>query len=366
MASEDWAKKFTENEVFLNEIGILADLKDAGKPEKCLWAMTHLLNLLECEFWYFPALEGDDVVSGSPKLRCGLLEKISTLLSTHPDKLSTIESLACWVWEKRFLKTEYSINLGGKLAIDIFQRIVDSNYYRVAVYSGHDYTLLSLLAAMGITDTLEEHFGFGCFLLFEVWQGVPPPLGSQSQSESASVSESVNHGSSDTYVRIILNANPFHLPRKHDLSVHNGTVSSDDLSFANVLETHFLDPSAAHTGTGISSSGHASAGAGARVLAILSIDDIKQRLDIIRSYLELLPAPGGFGPRDLEKESLKAREKDDKDKAKKLKRAKSGAGLGVGLEGSNSPSRQTQRNSDIDSVLGFAPLTCHSSDLMDL
>ena len=46
--------------------------------------------------------------------------------------------------------------------------------YNINIYSAHDYSILSVLGSLGILPALKEATQFGCFLIFELWDGTPP------------------------------------------------------------------------------------------------------------------------------------------------------------------------------------------------
>ena len=66
-------------------------------------------------------------------------------------------------WAARFLDVgEHRGFVGGHLKHKMFARSGN-----VALYSGHDYSLLSLLAALGVSDYPEPALGFGAYIIVE-------------------------------------------------------------------------------------------------------------------------------------------------------------------------------------------------------
>ena len=55
-----------------------------------------------------------------------------------------------------------------------------STDYNISIYSAHDYSILCVLGSLGIITALQQASLFGCFLIFELWDGIPPvhPSGS--------------------------------------------------------------------------------------------------------------------------------------------------------------------------------------------
>jgi len=79
----------------------------------------------------------------------------------------------------------------------VLQTILDGKY-KISIYSGHDYTILAVLSAMGLIDRLQVPLSFGCFLLFEIWET------DKIQDSSEEVEQ---------LVRVILNPCPFNPPK---------------------------------------------------------------------------------------------------------------------------------------------------------
>ena len=79
------------------------------------------------------------------------------------------------------------------------------------LYSGHDYTLLCVLSALGLIQHYESLLGYGSTLSFELWEGIPPPLHFASRSEQSDYSQncSTEPTSSKRIIRIIQNNAPF-------------------------------------------------------------------------------------------------------------------------------------------------------------
>jgi len=236
-ASAEYAEKVLENEAFLLEISQIANLKEKVKPHKILWSMTHLLNLLECEMFWVPEIE--TTFNDLPKLKYRSHLKDVTRALEDADRLSTIKALACWVWERRFLQTDYSIELGGKLALEIFQQLL-SGVQKVSIYSAHDYTLLGFMAGMDLTQTVHTNANFGAYFILELWDGPPPALHecmhlyrhddpSEPLQHTAGTESKTEDISQQSYIRILYNPAPFHAPFDSISVVSTVTEDSDEV-----------------------------------------------------------------------------------------------------------------------------------------
>lgn len=311
LESEEYLRKVDAERAFLEEVSAAAGLKDAKKPEKALWAMTHLLNLLDCEDYWLPAIESS-LPHGPLKLRHVLMQR--TEITEGCARLKHIEKLACWVWDRRFLKTlpDLSKDLGGRLAIDIYEQTAAPGR-KVSVFSGHDYTLMSVMAALGLSDSLSTSMGFGSFLLFELWDGPPPefdPLfylqpaavqpptaattsardrdrdddlyqnealspGSQFAAKNASPRAARLAASSQATLRVVLNPRPVDPPRSFDLGPRTdagflrddeGRIQLDTTEYQRMREFPAVNFSSA------------------QVLAVLAADEFSDRIRRLRSH----------------------------------------------------------------------------------
>lgn len=92
--------------------------------------------------------------------------------------------------------------------------------YKISVYSGHDYTILAVLSAMGLIDRLRVPLSFGCFLVFEIWESDKERLPTSTNTD----------GELERLVRVILNPCPFQPPRRdvESISVSDLPVHDDE------------------------------------------------------------------------------------------------------------------------------------------
>ena len=78
-------------------------------------------------------------------------------------QFSECERDARATWAARFLDVgEHRGFVGGHLKHKMFEKT-----NKVALYSGHDYSLLSLLAALGVSDYPKPALGFGAYIIVE-------------------------------------------------------------------------------------------------------------------------------------------------------------------------------------------------------
>lgn len=113
LSSNDFKNKLLENEEFLKVIGDMLEVKNEFKMNlsKCLWSMTHIQNVLECERWWFPDNDND-----SENERIALSSKID-----DPEVKKKLEELACWVLDQRFVESTFRVELGGVMADEVLQ-----------------------------------------------------------------------------------------------------------------------------------------------------------------------------------------------------------------------------------------------------
>ena len=124
---------------------------------------------------------GHDATSSSTppgRLKANLLRRLS------PQREQWLRSTARWVWEQRFLAStltrpfggvlggaivaEALVDLGAAAAVD---RVVPG-VPTLSVYSAHDYTLLSILAALRVAHHPAACIEFGAFIAFELWRPI--------------------------------------------------------------------------------------------------------------------------------------------------------------------------------------------------
>jgi hypothetical protein len=104
------------------------------------------------------------------------------------------------------------------------------------LYSGHDYTLLCVLSALGLTHNYETLLGYGSTLSFELWEGLPPSpnfVSGLERSSELSLHSSIQSTSNQRILRIIQNCAPF---RKVEVESIGGKAvkssrSCTDISF---------------------------------------------------------------------------------------------------------------------------------------
>jgi len=115
-----------------------------------LYGMTFAREMVDCERYY-----------GNIKDK-----PLESLLSK--EQLATIDELSLWCWDQRFFThAEYKKQLGENLVGEIVGDMLDDTHL-FNLYSGHDYTILVILAALGIPH-YPELLSFGAYLLFEVY-----------------------------------------------------------------------------------------------------------------------------------------------------------------------------------------------------
>lgn len=203
----EWSDKASENEEFLKRIFIAVGAKEKliKSRSECLWATTYLYAVREAEK-HFPELEG--------KVRKDFMAS----LPLTAEDWQRIENLGCWVWSQRFFRSGFAVEMGGHICRQIIEDGMRGEH-NVVCYSAHDYTAMAVLAVMGITECVRP-FGFGCYILFEMWDGIPSggvhahaPLlccSSAGEEECAScVSSSTSDSGRGQYLRIRFNCCPF-------------------------------------------------------------------------------------------------------------------------------------------------------------
>lgn len=181
---EIWRAKAEENADFLTEVFTAVDALPTvlSRHPQALWCTTYLYALKQCEiFW--PKEEGDR-------------REISRRLSDQAH--AKVTELALWVWEQRFLYSSFTEEMGGRIAVELLDCAISRNI-ALGIFSGHDYTILGVLAALGVVDRFKHATGFGSYIIFELW-------------ESCEGSDS----SADPVLKVIFNPDPF---RSTDLRV---------------------------------------------------------------------------------------------------------------------------------------------------
>lgn len=154
-----WTEKAEENKELLVEVFKRVGAENLlSKLEKALWATTYLHSVKECEiFW--PRNEG--------KSRLVLTNML------NETEWEGISGLACWVWEERFVRSGFTVSMGGKLTHEILTRALDPQI-DISIYSAHDYTVLAALSLLDVIPKIEGPANFACYVLFELWDDTPP------------------------------------------------------------------------------------------------------------------------------------------------------------------------------------------------
>jgi hypothetical protein len=182
---ESWKVKARENEAFLQEIfqQVTCLPEILQQSTKSLWCTTYLHALREVEtFWPKDESTRDAF--------CGALS-----LETQAE----VTKLALWVWEQRFLHCGFNCEMGGRMSVELVQSALNKDF-SLNIFSGHDYTLLSVLAALELVESFEHPTGFGAYILFEVWE----------------------HSDNSATVKVIFNPDPFKSsPREVDMTSVN-------------------------------------------------------------------------------------------------------------------------------------------------
>lgn len=179
--AEIWKNKTEESKEFLTEVftqvgGVPSLL---AKPQKALWACTYLHAIKECEE-YWPHEEGDRHEFSKVYL---------------PEYESKVTELALWVWEQRFLYSGYKVEMGGRMAVDILEHVLNLEH-SVNFFSGHDYTLLGTICALNLVSEFKIAMNFSAFVLFEFWDSPP---------NNSTLLDNYN----GPVIRVLLNPTPF-------------------------------------------------------------------------------------------------------------------------------------------------------------
>jgi hypothetical protein len=144
-------KSYQENN-FLNKVH-----QKIGINTKNLSSSNKLLNMS-----YFKEILDSEMYFENKKFLNNILTE---------EEIIHIHELAQWVWEKRFFMPGFGEILGGKLLREIMKDC-DNDNIKFCIYSAHDYTILSLLAALGNDKYIGGCLGFGSFLLFEIYKNL--------------------------------------------------------------------------------------------------------------------------------------------------------------------------------------------------
>mmetsp|Transcript_5373 Transcript_5373/g.8213 ORF Transcript_5373/g.8213 Transcript_5373/m.8213 type:complete len:379 (-) Transcript_5373:227-1363(-) len=174
---ESWKVKTEENKDFLIDVFRTVGASDTilSKLQKALWATTYLHAARECEL-YWPVEES---------------ERLELSKIFPPEHERRVTELALWVWEQRFLHSGFTTEMGGRMAVDILEHVLNLEH-SVNIFSGHDYTLLGALCVLGVVKDFRVAMSFSAYILFELWDSSPE-----------------GDGSGGPVVRVILNPTPF-------------------------------------------------------------------------------------------------------------------------------------------------------------
>jgi hypothetical protein len=106
---------------------------------------------------------GADIVV-IPDVKNSLLQRMT------PELELFVGSAAWWVWDQRFFAPNAMTKWGNVLAASLLREILmdfRTQSHHVSVYAAHDYTILSILAALRIRKGPPVCLGFCAFMLFE-------------------------------------------------------------------------------------------------------------------------------------------------------------------------------------------------------
>lgn len=120
----------------------------ASETDVLMWS-TYVHLMSECEAYSDPLQPG------------GRKTALHTALDQSARR--NLEEEACWVWERRFQGcTEHAQFLGEAL-----WQLLGAPCTRVRLFSGHDYTILALMAYLGLRRYELPAVGYGAMLLVE-------------------------------------------------------------------------------------------------------------------------------------------------------------------------------------------------------
>jgi len=185
-----WVTKANANKYFLSELfsRIGASKTVLDNAPKMLWCTSYILCLVDCEKYWTT----DEEVVQMLGTRCALndiilemeIESKDIQIVDRPNDeennsiMQKIRSLACWAWDQRFAYQPYIIELGGRITFEILQQTLDFESGSFNVFSGHDYTIMGILAVLGVLQDeggLNKQLEFGSYVTFELWSAPPLP-----------------------------------------------------------------------------------------------------------------------------------------------------------------------------------------------
>ena len=98
---------------------------------------------------------------------------LTDFFRTHQQAEKDLKNLALWSFDQRFINRatvgdRFGVAIGGALLNEMEQDfLVNGGKGGASVYVGHDYTILALMAALGVVEHPKEIMGFGGFGLME-------------------------------------------------------------------------------------------------------------------------------------------------------------------------------------------------------
>jgi hypothetical protein len=172
----EWLAEAKANDLFLNNVWEALGAPSVHKIGPCaaLHQASYLYCLLEVER-YWPQQDS---------VRDAILQGLSSELERM-----RLSHCARWAWDKRFFQCPRAcqIGLGGKLAAEMLRCALrlpnperkwlgkEEEQQQISVFSGHDYSILSVIGVLGLLDNYEiPVLGFGAYLTLELWEGAPP------------------------------------------------------------------------------------------------------------------------------------------------------------------------------------------------
>lgn len=163
--SSIWQDQVDLNHDLLMDVHQDLELKSSllATPHRLLWSLTYITNVLVCEeFWPTSTTPSDQRKS------------LHNLMSRLHESKQKIMSLACFVWDIRFVTSGYQIDLGGWLFLDMIQKLFgyEDCGQSIQLFSGHDYTIISVLAAAGLLTSLVTPIEWGAYIIMELYNAV--------------------------------------------------------------------------------------------------------------------------------------------------------------------------------------------------
>jgi len=148
-----------------------------------LYGMTFAREMVDCERYYKPLSE----------------KPMETLLSK--EQLKIVDDLSLWCWNQRFFEHEFKDILAKRIVGEIKDDITNGSE-EFSLYSGHDYTLLVILAGLGM-PCYEKLLSFASYILIEVFD------------------KTNANGEKERVFTLTLNFAPFEKPEEHPVEEVN-------------------------------------------------------------------------------------------------------------------------------------------------